>query len=60
MHISLLCVRRKTIDVTRLEQCEKCNNSGVQAGTKATTCSACGGAGQVATAMQVLLIVLLQ
>ena len=49
---SIAC--RKTIDVTRLEQCEKCNNSGVQAGTKATTCGACGGAGQVATAMQVL------
>lgn len=39
----------KDISVSRLEECGVCTGSGVKAGTTATTCSACGGQGQVMT-----------
>ncbi len=37
----------KTIDLKRNEPCETCQGSGAKAGTKATTCRLCGGAGIV-------------
>ena len=43
-----LCCR-KDISVSRLEECSVCTGSGVKAGTTATTCSTCGGQGQVVT-----------
>lgn len=38
---------KKEVSVTRSENCEDCNGTGAQKGTSATTCSQCGGAGQV-------------
>lgn len=40
---------RKDISVSRLEECGVCTGSGVKAGTTASTCSTCGGQGQVVT-----------
>src|SRR6516165_8046597 len=37
----------KAIDVTRQEYCGECRGSGARKGTVATTCSYCGGQGQV-------------
>lgn len=37
----------KEISITRSENCEDCHGSGAEAGTSATTCSKCGGAGQI-------------
>ena len=42
-------VCRKDISVSRLEECGVCTGSGVKAGTTASTCSTCGGQGQVVT-----------
>ncbi|HCC02998.1 MAG TPA: molecular chaperone DnaJ [Ruminococcaceae bacterium] len=38
---------RKTITYDKVEECSDCHGSGAKAGTKATTCPACGGTGQV-------------
>ena len=38
----------KTIRVPRLEPCEACGTTGVEAGTAPETCPSCGGRGQVA------------
>ncbi len=40
---------RKDISVSRLEECGVCTGGGVKAGTTASTCSTCGGQGQVVT-----------
>ncbi len=40
---------KKQISITRQEGCPTCNGSGAKAGTKAETCSRCGGRGQVQT-----------
>jgi len=40
------------IEVDRMTECGTCEGSGAKAGTKPSTCSACGGAGQVATAVR--------
>jgi len=37
----------KEISVSKLDRCEPCTGSGVKAGTSPTTCSTCGGSGQV-------------
>ena len=37
----------KEISITRSENCESCHGSGAEAGTSATTCTKCGGTGQV-------------
>jgi molecular chaperone DnaJ len=39
----------KEISVTKLERCDVCDGSGVEAGSKTRTCSTCGGRGQVIT-----------
>lgn len=38
---------KKEISITRNENCEDCNGTGAEKGTSATTCSNCGGSGQV-------------
>lgn len=40
------------IDVSRLESCGTCSGSGVKTGTTPTTCSTCGGQGQVVQAVR--------
>ena len=47
-----LWVCSKEIDVTRLEECGACDNSGIQKGTQARQCSSCGGSGQVVQTMR--------
>ena len=42
----------KEIDVSRLESCGSCTGSGIKAGTSASTCSTCGGSGQVVQAVR--------
>lgn len=37
----------KEIEISRLESCGTCDGSGAKPGTKPTTCSTCGGQGQV-------------
>lgn len=37
----------KEITVTKLDRCEECQGSGAEAGSRARTCSTCGGRGQV-------------
>ncbi|KAK8636558.1 hypothetical protein V6N13_124303 [Hibiscus sabdariffa] len=37
----------KEIDVSRLDNCSTCNGTGAKPGTKAYTCTRCGGQGQV-------------
>ena len=39
----------KEISVTKLDQCETCNGSGAEAGSKLRPCATCGGRGQVLT-----------
>ncbi len=38
---------KKTIKVTRIEECEECHGSGAKKGTTPKTCPACHGSGQV-------------
>lgn len=38
----------KTVALKRLDGCDTCDGSGARPGTSKTTCSTCGGAGQVA------------
>ena len=40
----------KEITVTKLERCGLCQGTGAEAGSRARTCSTCGGRGQVVTA----------
>ena len=42
----------KELDVTRLEACSSCDNSGVQKGTTSRSCNTCGGSGQVVSTMR--------
>ncbi|CAL8468943.1 g8484 [Coccomyxa elongata] len=42
----------KEIEVSRLEACAACTGSGIKAGTSASTCSTCGGSGQVVQAVR--------
>lgn len=44
--IGLRCCR-KEVDVNRLEECQTCEGDGIKAGTSASTCSTCGGSGQL-------------
>ncbi|CAA0809929.1 DNAJ heat shock family protein [Striga hermonthica] len=37
----------KEIEISRLDSCPTCNGSGAKPGTKPSSCSACGGQGQV-------------
>lgn len=37
----------KEITVTKLDKCEECQGSGAEAGSRARTCTTCGGRGQV-------------
>ncbi|AKA70659.1 molecular chaperone DnaJ [Clostridium scatologenes] len=37
----------KQVNITRSENCEKCNGTGAKAGTSAHTCDKCGGTGQM-------------
>ncbi len=45
----------KDVDIQHLENCNKCNSSGVEPGTKPTTCPTCGGSGQVQQTTQTIL-----
>ena len=38
---------RKNVKIKSLERCTACNGSGAKAGTRPTTCSGCGGSGEV-------------
>lgn len=38
---------KKTVSYNRVEDCPDCNGTGAKKGTSPTTCSACGGTGQV-------------
>ena len=38
--------------MSRLESCGSCTGSGIKAGTSASTCSTCGGSGQVVQAVR--------
>ncbi len=40
----------KTIEFTRQDSCPECNGMGCEPGKKPTTCSGCGGSGQIARA----------
>eukprot|EP00210_Caulerpa_lentillifera_P007963 g7602.t1 len=42
----------RDIEINHLTECKTCNGSGIKAGTSATTCTQCGGQGQVVTAMK--------
>ena len=37
----------KTIRIPTIEECETCNGTGARPGTHATTCTSCGGSGQM-------------
>src|SRR5262245_17455554 len=37
----------KTIEIEKLDACDKCNGSGAEPGSRKTTCSTCAGRGQV-------------
>jgi molecular chaperone DnaJ len=39
----------KEITVTKLDQCDTCNGSGAEAGSRLKSCTTCGGRGQVLT-----------
>ena len=41
----------KTINITRMEECDHCHGSGAKAGTQPETCKTCGGTGQVRMSM---------
>lgn len=45
----------KEISLYRIETCPDCNGSGAQPGTEVTTCSVCGGRGQVTTTQRTIL-----
>lgn len=45
----------KEINLYRIEQCPDCSGSGAKAGTEVTTCSVCGGRGQVTTTQRTIL-----
>ncbi len=45
----------KEINIYRIEQCPDCNGSGAKPGTEVTTCSVCGGHGQVTTTQRTIL-----
>ena len=45
----------KEISLYRIEQCPDCNGSGAKPGTEVTTCSVCGGRGQVTTTQRTIL-----
>ena len=38
---------KKTIKVTKIENCKECSGSGAEKGTSASTCSACRGSGRI-------------
>jgi molecular chaperone DnaJ len=40
----------KEIEIAKLQACDTCHGSGAEPGSKVTTCSTCGGQGQVAVA----------
>ena len=40
---------KKKITLDKMESCDTCHGSGAKPGTQATTCSRCGGSGQVTT-----------
>lgn len=40
----------KKIEITRAAQCEECQGSGAKPGSKPTTCTQCGGTGQITMA----------
>ncbi len=44
----------KELEITLKEDCENCHGTGAKPGTQATTCSKCGGKGQVAYTQQTL------
>lgn len=44
----------KELDIVLKEECASCHGSGAKAGTSATTCSKCGGKGQVVFSQQSL------
>jgi DnaJ-class molecular chaperone len=43
---------QKEIEIDRLEECPSCEGSGVKAGTSPTTCTQCGGSGQMMSAVR--------
>lgn len=43
---------QKEVEVSRLESCTACNNTGVKSGTTPTQCSTCNGSGQVVQAVR--------
>ena len=45
----------KEINLYRIETCPDCSGSGAKAGTEVTTCSVCGGRGQVTTTQRTIL-----
>lgn len=45
----------KEISLYRIEQCPDCSGSGAKPGTEVTTCSVCGGRGQVTTTQRTIL-----
>ncbi len=45
----------KEISLYRIETCPDCSGSGAKAGTEVTTCSVCGGRGQVTTTQRTIL-----
>ncbi len=44
----------KELEINLKEECENCHGTGAKPGTQATTCSKCGGKGQVAYTQQTL------
>ena len=46
---------KKQINLNRLQHCETCKGSGAAAGSQKTTCSTCGGVGQVQQVARTLL-----
>ncbi len=40
---------KKTVKVTKIDNCKECNGSGAEKGTEAKTCPVCHGSGQVAS-----------
>ena len=45
----------KEINLSRIETCPDCSGSGAKPGTEVTTCSVCGGRGQVTTTQRTIL-----
>ncbi|MDD3678756.1 MAG: molecular chaperone DnaJ [Patescibacteria group bacterium] len=45
---------QKEIVLDKLNQCDKCNGSGAEPGTKIKTCPTCGGSGQIKKARQTM------